>query len=273
MKLQPLSRQALSDKRWRRYTDYRFAAGRHVSALVTSELAKAMRVLPIAFFEQAGGYVPVALHGLQPGQNLHVHPDGRWLAEYVPAVLRSHPFYVATDADGQKVLCFDLDSGLLGGGAEGVATEPFFDEDGQPAKVIAELINFMGEVGEQRAFAERACAVLQAHDLIQPWNITLQASVGERSLQGLFRVDEEKLNQLDGPALLELQQSGAMAMAYCQLLSMHHLPSLARLAEAHTQWRSEAQASKAPAAGLPTTAGGELDLEFLNQGGTLHFGN
>ena len=93
-------------------------------------------------------------------------------------------------------------------------------------------------------------------------------------LQGLFRVDEEKLNQLDGAALQELQQSGAMGVAYCQLLSMQHLLTLARLAEQQAQWRSAAaQAPAGASAGLATTAAGELDLEFLNQGGTLHFGN
>lgn len=274
MKLQPVSRQEFGNKRWQRYTGYGFAAAQTVSPLVLQELPKVMLSLPIAFMAagtaegEAPAFMPVAVQGLAQGQNLCVHPSGAWVAGYVPAALRSHPFYMASTPDGQQLLCFDADSSLLREDASG---EAFFGDDGQPSAAVASVIQFLANLTAQRPVMQRACAALQAHGLIQPWTITLKTGEGEKSLQGLFRVDEEKLNQLDGAALHALQQAGALGLAYCQMLSQQHLSTLGRLAEQQVQWRSAAaQAAAAPA--LPTTASGELDLEFLNKGGTLHFG-
>jgi hypothetical protein len=57
--------------------------------------------------------VPVAVQGLAPGQNLFVAPDGRWLAAYTPAAYRGYPFQLAHAENGQQVLCFDEESGLI----------------------------------------------------------------------------------------------------------------------------------------------------------------
>ena len=84
-------------------------------------------------------------------------------------------------------------------------------------------------------------------------------------MQGLYRIDEARLNALSAPALKEIQAAGALAMAYSQLLSMQHLPTLGQLAQLHAQAQSQQT--------LPTSANGELDLEFLNNNGTLSFGN
>lgn len=281
MKLQPVSPQVFGDKRWQRYTGYGFAAAQNFSPLVLRELPRAMLAMPIAFIaakaaegDLAPAFVPVAVQGFTQGQNLFVHPNGQWVGSYVPAAQRGHPFYMASTPDGQQVLCFDTDSGLLRTVQPGVQAEEFFGADQQPSKAVASILEFLSNVAAQQPVTARACAVLQSHGLIQPWSITLKTPEGDKPLQGLFRVDEERLNQLDGAALQELQRSGALGMAYCQLLSMQQLDALSRLTEQQAQWRSAvAQAPAGASAGLATTAAGELDLEFLNQGGTLHFGN
>ena len=48
--------------------------------------------MPIAFIEQAGRFVPMAMMCPMPEHNLFVGPDGQWLGGYVPASLRSYPF-------------------------------------------------------------------------------------------------------------------------------------------------------------------------------------
>ena len=80
-----------------------------------------------------------------------------------------------------------------------------------------------------------------------------------RLIAGLYRVDEAVLNTLTGDALVELRDIGALQAAYCQLLSMQHLPRLGELVQTQAK------------AGMPSTPSGELDLEFLNQGGTIKF--
>ena len=61
--------------------------------------------------------------------------------------------------------------------------------------------------------------------------------------------------------------AGALVLAYCQLLSMQHLPLLGELAKAHAQ----AEYAAAEAARKIET-NGELNLEFLNSSDSLNFG-
>ena len=81
-----------ADKRWKRYTSYAFAAKEALTPLVAQELPRAVLHLPIAFVRQDEQFMPAAMLGIQPGQNLFVAPDGRWLCGYTPAAYRAHPF-------------------------------------------------------------------------------------------------------------------------------------------------------------------------------------
>ena len=221
-----------------------------------------MLSLPLAFIERAGAFVPVAVLGLQPGSNLFVAPDGRWAGPYIPAAFRSYPFRLAPTEDGQQVLCIDEDSGLV---AKGPAGERFFNEDGQPAQTTLDILNFLNQIEQSRQATLAACVVLQKHQLIRPWPITVKTDAGEQAIAGLHQIDEAALGQLAGEALHELAQAGALPVAYCQLLSMQHLPALGQLAQARAQ-----AAAAVPPAALPA---GDLDLEFLNRGDTISFGN
>jgi hypothetical protein len=74
--------------------------------------------------------------------------------------------------------------------------------------------------------------MLQAHNLIQPWQITLKNESGEQNVGGLYRIDEQALRDLPADALKTLSDGGALSVAYLQLVSMHHLPKLVEMARA-----------------------------------------
>lgn len=256
----PVSVSRHGTRRWLRYSSYSFAAQDAVCPLVVQELSRAVMSLPVAFVESGDDFLLVAVQGLQPGRNLFVAPDGRWLGAYVPALYRGYPFVLASAEDGQQVLCIDEESGLLvdAGG------EPLFDEEGKPVKALADVLAFLGQVAGNRQLTQRACALLQEHGLIQPWSIQVQVGEGEKTLTGLFRIDEAALNALSADALLVLRDAGALSLAYCQLLSQQHLSSLGQLAQAHARLALQTTAPQ-PAA--------EIDLEFLNRSETIGFGN
>lgn len=257
--IQVISRERHAQQRWQRYSSYAFAAHEAVVPLAAAELPKAAMSLTLAFAEQQGVFVPVAVLGLQPGSNLWVGADGHWGAPYIPAAWRGYPFLLARTEDGQQVLCIDEESGLLTAGPEG---ERFFNDDGQPVQATLDILSFLTQTEQSRAAAVQACAALARHQLIRPWPITVKNDAGEQQIEGLFQVDEAALNQLPGEALQELARAGALGVAYCQLLSMQHLPVLGQLAQA----RAQAVATAAPPAH-------DLDLEFLNRSGTIGFGN
>ena len=266
---QAITYERHGEQRWQRPSSYAFAANDALVPLSAAELPKAVLSLPLAFIEQAGAFVPVAVLGLQPGSNLFVAPDGRWTGQYIPAAFRSYPFRLASTDDGQQVLCIDEDSALVTSGPD-ISHRPggkcFFDNDGQPAPAVRDAFNFLNQIEQSRLATAAACAALHRHGLIRPWPITVKTDAGEQQVAGLHQIDESALGQLPGDALHELAQAGALALAYCQLLSMQHLPALSALAHA----RAQAAQEQAKAALQPAR---DLDLEFLNRGDTISFGN
>lgn len=259
---QAVSKTTHADKRWKLFSNYAFTSQDAVAPLVVDELPPALMHMPIAFIKQQDQYALVAVLGLQAGQNLFVATDGRWLGGYAPAVYRGSPFQLARTDDDQQALVVDADSGLVND-TEG---EAFFDEEDKPTQRVRDIFDFLLKVQTSRALTQRICAVLAEHQLIQPWPINVKDEAGERQVEGLYRIDEAAMNTLAPEAFEALRQSGALPVAYCQLLSMQHLQTLGKLAEAHASAKAQSQAA------LPTTDTGELDLEFLNNNGTISFG-
>ena len=245
-----ITKADFTELRWKRFDSYAFAAQDAVVPLVAQELAKACTCLPIAFIQQGDAFVPAAVLGLQPGQNLFVAPDGRWCGPYVPAAYRGHPFALAEAENDQLVLCIDMGSDLVGEHFE----QPFFEANGEPAKVMRDVLEFLQQVRNDHRLTRQLCGVLSAEGLIVPWPLTLRGDGGEQMVQGLYRIDETALKSLDSEALARIHQAGALPVAYCQLLSMQHIQMLGKLAEARHKFSTS----------LPVNDKGELDLEFLN---------
>ena len=264
---QPITQTDYTALRYKRTDNFLYASFDAVAPLVLQELPKACMSLPIAFIQQGEDFVPAAVQGLQAGQNCFVTADGRWIGPYVPAIYRGYPFALAQTEDQRMVLCIDHDSGLVAPDHP----EPFFDEQGQPTQAIKNTLNFLEQVQADRNKTRFICAVLQQLELIKPWHITLKGEAGEeKTIQGLYCIDEARLNALDAEALHRLKQSGGLPVVYTQLLSMQHLNILGKLTDAHAMAKAQNAASTAGA--LPTTGNDELDLEFLNKDGTLNFG-
>jgi hypothetical protein len=218
-----ITKTGFATQAWRRYDSYAFAGTDAVAPLVVQELAKACVSLPIAFIRQNDVFVPHAVQGLEIGRNLFV-VNGKWVAPYIPALYRGYPFAVTAADDAQLHLCIDMDSGLVGAG-EGF-DQPFFDDAGEAAQPVKDALNFLEEIHRNRAVTGRVCAALAAEDLFQPWPLTVQGPEGERTIDGLFRIDEARLNSLEPEALARVQKAGGLPVAYCQLLSMSNIQTL-----------------------------------------------
>ena len=249
-------------KYWQRPTNLRFAAAESVIPLVVFELPKAAMSMPLAFVTQGERFIPVAVMGIEPGNNVFVSPDWRWLGQYVPALFRSYPFQLVKTEDGQNAVCVDEDNDLISDGPKG---ERFFNDDREPSQAVKDIIEFLKQIEQSRQVTEKACQVLQRHALIRAWPITVQKDTGVQLIEGLYEIDEAALNQLSAEALKEVQESGGLAVAYCQLLSIQHLPLLGQLTDKQKTAAGQMNSlhSLAP--------DGTLDLEVFSKGGTFNF--
>ena len=67
-----------------------FASQFHIASVMVHEFARAAAIYPVVFLEDKAQdeFRPVALMGLDQGENLFVDAAGKWQASYVPAIIR-----------------------------------------------------------------------------------------------------------------------------------------------------------------------------------------
>ena len=235
-------------KVWKHVTDYGFVAEDTVIPLVGAELAKTVPVMPTGFMKLEAGYQLVAITSLQPGTNLYVAPDGKWLTEYIPAALRTHPFQLAQqEGAGEFILCINEASGLVVENTED--GNAFFDDQDQPTQGIKDILNVLSQIKASQDVTQEAVNALADAGLITPWEINLKQGEKVVPVQGLFRVDEVALNKLNDKDFLTVRKAGGLALAYAQLLSMNQLAVLERLGTLQDQFL-EKQAANSEADNL-----------------------
>jgi hypothetical protein len=226
-KLVALAASTHAGKAWKRPENYGFAAQDAVVSITGQEFTQVVMAMPIAFIPQDDRFDAVAVMSLLPERNMFVGPSGQWLGGYVPATLRSFPFRTMPIQGSEgSALCVDEDSGLIVD-ADGKAESLF--HDGKLAASVEPIWKMLVEVDANRRKTAVAIAALQKAGLICPWNITVKLDGVDKTVDGLFRIDEAALNGLDDDAFLKLRRVGALPLAYIQMLSMAHLGVFAQL--------------------------------------------
>lgn len=246
---------------WRTHSGYRFAAASNIAPVAAEELAQAVSSYAIAFLDAETPSL-VALLGLVPQENAFVAPDGRWLNDYVPAILRSYPFKLLPTEAEQYALGYDEGSDMLTAPGEG---EAFFEADGQPTAQIQKIMQFLIGINSGLRATARAGARLRSSDLLEPWPLKVKDGDREQAITGLLRVNEEALNALDEAAFAGLRQGGTLAVAYAQLLSMSNVAKLARLTQARAQHAAhvEKQQEEIKSMFVPDHVEDEIDWDAM----------
>lgn len=211
--------------------DYRWCAGLNAMAVGVGEFARAALDYPLAFVRDpaSGLPMPIAVFGFQQ-QNLFVD-EGRWRpGTYVPAYVRRFPFCIADvpaqgDRPEQRLVCLQED-------CLAPSEQPLFAAQGeptaawQPIQALLEAIE--GDRPQTRLLGER----LEALKLLAPFDALALPRAGQSlRLQGLFRVDEEKLRKLPAKELREMLAKGFLRAAYAHLLSLENFARLLDLAQ------------------------------------------
>lgn len=215
-------------KRWIKPIDFSFARGDHVALMGLNELAKASLSLPLGFIRHEGAILPVVVQGLLPNQNLLMGADGRWLADYIPLTYRLKPFYLARQGTDQAILCADHSLGLI---HDGPAGYEFFAADKTLSPELGNVAKQLGELENQRMLAQRIGAVLEELGLLEPWVLQVQYDNTTRQVEGLYRVNEQRLVKLPLESLGKLRDCGGLMVCYAQLFSMNHMPHLGAIAQ------------------------------------------
>jgi hypothetical protein len=227
----PLDREAHRTRRLKRGPEdlKRCAGGVNAVFVALAEFVDVCREFAIVFVpagKQADGSVelaPMAVLGLEQGENLMFDADGRWAARYVPVALRTHPFALgAMDAE-RLVLCIDE---AYPGWSESDG-QPLFDADGQPSVITREMQQFLerfeADVQRTRAFCQR----LTQLELLRTMRFDATLPDGNKlGVDGFYALDEEKFAALPDAIVVELHKSGVLGLLHAHHISLGQMRHL-----------------------------------------------
>lgn len=171
---------------------------------------------PIVFQKDAnGGFQPVALFGLQAGQNLFLH-DAHWDAYYVPLAVERQPFLIGMN-DGEPMIHIDMDHPRVRAGTG----QPVFLEHGGTSDYLEQVNSVLLALHEGVAATPAYIDALLRHELLESFVLDVQLDPDNHSrLAGYYTINEERLRGLDAATLGALAAAGHLEPTYMVLASL-----------------------------------------------------
>lgn len=228
--LVPVSKTRHATTKIKQIDGFGFASQFHIASVMVHEFARAAAIYPVVFLEDKAQdeFRPVALMGLDEGENLFVDAQGKWQASYVPAIIRRYPFALArTGQEGQFTVCIDEGSALVNQ-SEGV---PLFKEDGEPSEAIENVKRYLGELQQMDQFTRSFCKYFAEHNLFTPLNMRVRQGQTAKNISGCYVVNEERLNNLSNDRFLEMREKRYLPAVYAHLVSLAQIERLMTLKE------------------------------------------
>ena len=182
---------------------------------------------PILFTKDpnTGGFLAVALLGLEAGQNLFLQDDG-WDAGYVPALMQRQPFLITKSSETDTrppVVSLDLDHPRVSR-EEG---EALFDSGGEPSEFLKQKIALLDKLNKGLQHGSGFIETLLQHELLQPLTLDNAFNDGnKKTLQGFYCIAEERLYQLKGDVLESLNQAGYLQPVFMAVASLSRVRDL-----------------------------------------------
>jgi ribosomal protein L31 len=224
----PLTYENFAQHSWQKLTHYKHYQQQSTAPITLTELSRAICHYPVALLNHDDQFSLHGVFGINDQKNLFVAVDGSWLGEHVPLYWQTAPFTIGTTAQNEHIVCID-DTLWQADSTE----HAFYTASAELTATSQAMVERLTQRQQSMQNTQQACEALADMQLITPWSISLQVDTQRINIEGLYQIDEAKLNTLTAAELKALHQMGALQLAYCQLISQQHLQKLSILAKAH----------------------------------------
>ena len=238
---------------------YSFAANEMRVPALAAEIAMIARDYVVVF--DAHEPVAYALLGIEQNKNAYVTERGQWYGRYRPAAIRSYPFTMVPlkgaepSPTGEQTYSIVIDAEAMH--LSYLHGERLFDSEGQPTAILQKVQKVLTALQKDEFRTRHLVGQLEAHGLLQARNLMIERN--NSAVTGLRVVDAEAVGKLEPAALAELRTSGALEIAYAQLLSLNNLR------DSPLSWGGETAQKEPDRKSMSLfEEGGDIDLDFLN---------
>jgi hypothetical protein len=204
----------------------------HMSCPVTPDEFRSLQAhYPIVFQEDGqGGALPVALFGLEQGENLFVDVAGQgetWDADYIPLSMLRMPFSIGVDRETDEMrVMVDMASPRICAGPDG---EAVFLPQGGTTDYIEQVNAVLRALHEGLQSVPEFVGALVQHNLLESFVLTVERPDGSQGqLHGFSMINEERLAALDAGAIALLHQADYLQPIYMAIASLSNIAPLIR---------------------------------------------
>ena len=203
----------------------------NVARVFPVEFCQLQREYPLFFIKDtaSGHFETIALLGFSEGENLYLEANG-WDASYVPLSVQRQPFLIgfqSQEVDGVPaqvpVMHIDLDHPRV----SETDGETLFLPHGGLSSYLEQIESILAAIHQGHELSRSFSQVLVGLELIESLKVEVQFEDGTRqALEGLYKIDEDKLRGLSGNALEILHQNNYLRDIYLLLASLQNMPRL-----------------------------------------------
>ncbi|MBY6186351.1 SapC family protein [Marinobacter hydrocarbonoclasticus] len=203
-------------------TDFSFMAEQHLIPVTVKEFGQACGHLPIVFVKdgETGQFRSVALLGLKGGHN-HFVEGSHWKSGYVPQYMIRQPFVLGNQANENGDVFIGIDTQSARVSQE--QGERLYTEEGEQTPFLKSAVEFISRLTDNQRLTEMLIELLLKHELLVSKSLRVRAGGQEHTLNGIYMVDEEKLQALPDEEMLEFARKGVLAAAHFHLASLNQL--------------------------------------------------
>lgn len=205
---------AIGDK-----VDYSLFETMHMLPLQVQEFMSAATSFPIVFTKnaQTGEFLSIAITALKPNSN-KLLKNGQWQCRYLPIQVQLYPFGMSYIDNDKVILGIDVNNSSV---AEHEAHR-LFDDSGNQTVYLSKKLELASLQASYHEMTKYFIKVLLNHGLLQPRTLTVTTLDGTKTnIDGIYTIDEGKLQQLDDTTLLDFAKRGFYSAIYAHLCSLN----------------------------------------------------
>jgi hypothetical protein len=199
-----------------------------------TEFGDVQREYPILFRKDpdTGEFQSIVIFGFESKENLFLDERG-WNAKYIPAIIARGPFVIGFQTQNtngverkEPVIHVDMDSPRLSS-TEG---EPAFLPQGGNSPYIERISRILMAIFDGVTASKAMFAAFTELDLMEPIRLEIEFNNGVKHImQSYYTVNEEKLRNLSGEHLAQLNSMGLLQAAYLVIASLNNVRDLVEM--------------------------------------------
>jgi hypothetical protein len=166
-----------------------------------------------------GDFISVALLGFENNENLFLDNAG-WNASYIPMMIQRQPFSIGFQAsdegDKKPIVSIETSSQIISTDSG----QPVFDADGNPTEYLNRVMKKLEALHFGHEHNKGFIESLVKYELLEPFTLKIPLKDNSNNkLVGFYTINEDKLNDLNGTILADLNTNGYLQPIYMALAS------------------------------------------------------